>query len=211
MCVIVPSVDKPERTDYNIKRNCVGGGDLYHHMTIAGIERDLPICKVTENLYIGAFVIFGDVELTTACAAALLERAPEYDYLLTAEAKGIPLIHEMARLSGDEKYMLARKGPKLYMRDILDVAVRSITTAKEQHLYLDGNDAALMKGKRILIVDDVISTGESLHALEKLVEAAGGTVCGKMAILAEGDAQHRDDLIYLEDLPLFNADGTVKS
>ena len=184
---------------------------MYHHMTIAGIERDLPICKVTENLYIGAFVIFGDVELTTACAAALLERAPEYDYLLTAEAKGIPLIHEMARLSGDEKYMLARKGPKLYMRDILDVAVRSITTAKEQHLYLDGNDAALMKGKRILIVDDVISTGESLHALEKLVEAAGGTVCGKMAILAEGDAQHRDDLIYLEDLPLFNADGTVKS
>ncbi len=184
---------------------------MYHHMTIAGIERDLPICKVTEDLYIGAFVIFGDVELTTACAAALLERAPEYDYLLTAEAKGIPLIHEMARLGGDGKYMLARKGPKLYMRDILDVAVRSITTAKEQHLYLDGNDAALMKGKRILIVDDVISTGESLHALEKLVEAAGGTVCGKMAILAEGDAQHRDDLIYLEDLPLFNADGSVKA
>ena len=189
----------------------MGGGDLYHHMTIAGIERDLPICKVTDDLYIGAFVIFGDVELTTACASALLKRAPEYDYLLTAEAKGIPLIHEMARLSGDEKYMLARKGPKLYMRDILDVAVRSITTAKEQHLYLDGNDAALMKGKRILIVDDVISTGESLHALEKLVEAAGGIVCGKMAILAEGDAQQRDDLIYLEDLPLFNADGTVKA
>lgn len=183
---------------------------MYHRMTIAGVERDLPICKVTDDLYIGAFVIFGDVELTGACAAALLERAPEYDYLLTAEAKGIPLIHEMARQSGRNKYMLARKGPKLYMRDILDVAVRSITTAKEQHLYLDGNDAALMKGKRILIVDDVISTGESLHALEKLVEAAGGIVCGRMAILAEGDAQHREDLIYLEDLPLFNADGTVK-
>jgi len=182
---------------------------MYHRMTIAGVERDLPICRVTDDLYIGAFVIFGDVELTTACAQALLERAPEYDYLLTAEAKGIPLIHEMARLSGQNKYMLARKGPKLYMRDILEVTVHSITTAKEQHLYLDGNDAALMKGKRILIIDDVISTGESLHALEKLAEAAGAQVCGKMAILAEGDAQSRDDIIYLEKLPLFHPDGTV--
>jgi len=183
---------------------------MYHRMTIAGVERDLPICKVTDDLYIGAFVIFGDVELTTACAQALLERAPEYDYLITAEAKGIPLIHEMARLSGQNKYMLARKGPKLYMRDILDVSVNSITTAKEQHLYLDGNDAELIKGKKVLIIDDVISTGESLRALEKLVEAAGGTVCGRMAILAEGDAQDREDLIYLEKLPLFNADGSIK-
>ena len=183
---------------------------MYYRMTIAGVERDLPICRVTDDLYIGAFVIFGDVELTERSAAALLEKAPEYDYLITAEAKGIPLIHEMARQSGQNKYMLARKGAKLYMRDILDVAVHSITTAKEQHLYLDGNDAALMKGKRILIIDDVISTGESLHALEQLVEAAGGIVCGKMAILAEGDAQVREDLIYLEKLPLFNADGSVK-
>ena len=183
---------------------------MYYRMTIAGVERDLPLCRVTDDLYIGAFVIFGDVELTAACAGALLEKAPEYDYLLTAEAKGIPLIHEMARQSGQNKYMLARKGPKLYMRDILDVAVRSITTEKEQHLYLDGNDAVLMKGKRILVIDDVISTGESLRALEQLVEAAGGIVCGRMAILAEGDAQEREDLIYLEKLPLFNADGSVK-
>ena len=183
---------------------------MYHRMTIAGVERDLPICKVNDDLYIGAFVIFGDVELTERSAAALLEKAPEYDYLITAEAKGIPLVYEMARQSGRNKYMLARKGPKLYMRDILDVAVHSITTAKEQHLYLDGNDAALMKGKRILIIDDVISTGESLMALEKLVEAAGGIVCGRMAILAEGDAQSRDDIIYLEKLPLFNADGSIK-
>ncbi len=182
---------------------------MYHRMTIAGVERDLPICKVTDDLYIGAFVIFGDVELTEKSAAALLEKAPEYDYLITAEAKGIPLIHEMARQSGQNKYILARKGPKLYMRDILDVKVNSITTAKEQHLYLDGYDAALMKGKRILVIDDVISTGESLTALEKLVEAAGGIVCGRMAILAEGDAQERDDIIYLEKLPLFHADGTV--
>ena len=184
---------------------------MYYRMTVAGVQRDLPICKVTDDLYIAAFVVFGDVELTEHCAAALLEKAPEYDYLITAEAKGIPLIHEMARQSGQNKYMLARKGAKLYMQDILDVAVRSITTAKEQHLYLDGSDAALMKGKRVLIIDDVISTGESLLALEKLVEAAGGIVCGKMAVLAEGDAQERDDIIYLEKLPLFDADGTVKA
>ncbi len=184
---------------------------MYHTMTIAGLQRDLPICRVSDELYIGAFVIFGDVELTCACAKALLDRAPEYDYMITAEAKGITLIHEMARQSGQNKYFLARKGPKLYMRDILDVAVHSITTAKEQHLYLDGADAAMMKGKKILVVDDVISTGESLTAIEKLVEAAGGIVAGRMAILAEGDAQNRDDIIYLEKLPVFNADGTVKA
>ena len=183
---------------------------MYHTMTIAGLERNLPICKVTDDLYIGAFVIFGDVELTVACAKALLERAPEYDYMLTAEAKGIPLSHEMARQSGHNKYFLARKGAKLYMRKILDVAVHSITTAKEQHLYLDGDDAAMMKGKRILVVDDVISTGESLTAIEKLVEAAGGIVAGRMAILAEGEAQDRQDIVYLEKLPVFHADGSIK-
>ncbi len=183
---------------------------MVYNMTIAGVNRDLPLCKVTDDLYIGAFVIFGDVEMTVAAAGALLERAPEYDYMITAESKGIPLIHEMARQSGQNKYILARKAPKLYMRDMFEVTVNSITTAKEQRLYLDGEDAALMKGKKILIVDDVISTGESLKALERLVEAAGGTVCGRMAILAEGDAQNREDLIYLEKLPVFNADGTVK-
>ena len=183
---------------------------MYHRMTIAGVTRDLPICPVTNDLYIAGFVIFGDPELTVACAEELLKRAPEYDYIITAEAKGIPLAHEMARQAGNPKYILARKGPKLYMRDILDVSVRSITTAKEQHLYLDGADAELMKGKKILIVDDVISTGESLSALEALVERTGGIICGRMAILAEGDAQDREDLIYLEKLPLFNPDGTIK-
>ena len=182
---------------------------MFYRMKIAGLERDLPICPVTENLSIAGFVIFGDPELTVACARDLLAKAPKYDYIITAEAKGIPLAHEMARQAGDSKYILARKGPKLYMRDIMEVSVRSITTAKEQNLYLDGADAALMKGKKILIVDDVISTGESLLALEALVEKAGGVVCGRMAILAEGDAQDREDLVYLEKLPLFHPDGTV--
>ena len=183
---------------------------MYYHMRVAGLERDLPICPVTDSLYIAGFVIFGDPELTEACARDLLAKAPAYDYIITAEAKGIPLAHEMARQAGDKKYILARKGPKLYMRDIFSVSVKSITTAKEQHLYLDGADAALMKGKRILVVDDVISTGESLSALEALVEKAGGEICGRMAILAEGDAQDRSDIIYLEKLPLFNPDGTIK-
>ena len=182
---------------------------MYYHMNIAGLERDLPICPVNDSLSIAGFVIFGDQELTVACARELLKRAPEYDYIITAEAKGSPLAHEMARQAGDKKYILARKAPKLYMRDIVGVSVHSITTAKEQHLYLDTADAALMAGKRILIVDDVISTGESLSALEALVEKAGGIICGRMAILAEGDAQERKDLIYLEKLPLFHPDGTV--
>lgn len=182
---------------------------MEYRMTIAGLERDLPICPVNENLSIAGFVIFGDPELTVACARDLLARAPEYDYIITAEAKGIPLAHEMARQAGDAKYILARKGPKLYMRDLFSVTVNSITTAKEQRLYLDGADAALMKGKKILVVDDVISTGESLAALEALVTQAGGIICGRMAILAEGDAQTREDLIYLEKLPLFHPDGTV--
>jgi len=178
-------------------------------MNIAGCERELPLCRLNDDLMIGAFVIFGDCELTTACADALLKKAPEYDYLITAEAKGIPLVHEMARLAGDKKYFLARKGKKLYMTGVFEVEVDSITTEKKQKLYLDTADAELMKGKKILIVDDVISTGESLRAIEKLVEAAGGIICGKMTILAEGDAQERDDLIYLEKLPLFNSKGEV--
>ena len=182
---------------------------LTHAMTIAGVDRHLPICRVNDELYIGAFVIFGDCELTTACAKALLEKAPEYDYIITAESKGIPLAQEMARLNRDPKWMLARKGVKLYMQDVLCVEVKSITTTAVQKLYLDGNDAAMMRGKRVLIVDDVISTGESLHALEELVKAAGGNIVGKMTILAEGEAQEREDIIYLEKLPLFNAKGEI--
>ena len=182
---------------------------MFYRMNVAGLERDLPICKVTDSLYIAGFVVFGDQELTVACARELLKRAPEYDYIITAEAKGIPLAHEMARQTNASRYFLARKVPKLYMTGVFESTVKSITTAKEQTLYLDIADAEMMKGKRILIVDDVISTGESLAALENLVEKAGGIICGRMAILAEGDALKRDDLIYLEELPLFNPDGTI--
>ena len=183
---------------------------MYYRMNGAGLDRDLPVCKVTDDLYIAGFVIFGDPELTVACARELLKRVPvEYDYMITAEAKGIPLIHEMARQSGAKKYFIARKVPKLYMTGVFSATVQSITTAKEQTLYLDIADADLMRGKRILIVDDVISTGGSLQAVEALVEKAGGNIVGRMAILAEGDAQNREDLVYLEKLPLFHPDGSI--
>ena len=183
---------------------------MTYPMYVAGLKRDLPLCKVNDNLYIGAFVIFGDVELTIACARELLKKAPEYDVLITAESKGIPLGYEMARQAGTNRYLLARKAPKLYMKNVFTVKVNSITTDHEQVLCLDGDDAEYMKGKRVLIVDDVISTGESLRAIEELVKQAGGNIVGKMAILAEGDATERDDIIYLEKLPLFNPDGSVK-
>ena len=182
---------------------------MYYKMKIAGLDRELPLCPISDELMIGAFVIFGDPELTTACAHELLDKAPEYDYMISAEAKGIPLVHEMARLAGNQKYFLARKTPKLYMTGVFEAELHSITTAKDQKLYLDTADAELMKGKRILIVDDVISTGESLAAIEHLVAKAGGEVVGKMTVLAEGDAQDRADIIYLEKLPLFDKNGNV--
>ena len=183
---------------------------MTYEMDIAGLKRELPLCKVTDDLYIGAFVMFGDVELTVHCAAELLKRAPEYDYIIAPEAKAIPLLYEMARQSGAEKYFLARKVPKAYMTGVFEVSVKSITTMSVQRLIIDTADAELIKGKRMLIVDDVISTGESLRAMEKLVTAAGGIIVGRMAVLAEGDAADRDDIITLAPLPVFNPDGTVK-
>ena len=180
---------------------------MVYKLNVAGLTRDLPLCPIGENLNIAAFVLFGDVELTECCAKALYEKAPEHDVMITAESKGIPLIHAMCRESGKNRYVLARKSVKLYMKDVVKCEVQSITTTARQTLYIDGADAEYMKGKRVLIVDDVISTGESLHSLEKLVELSGGEIVGRMAILAEGDATERPDLIYLEKLPLFDAEG----
>ena len=182
----------------------------FYPMTIAGLERRLPLCPISDGLYIGAFVIFGDPELTTACAAELNRRCPEHDVLITAESKGIPLVYEMARQHGENRYLIARKAAKLYMKNVFSTEVTSITTENRQMLCIDQDDADFMRGKRVLIVDDVISTGESLKAVEKLVKQAGGNVVGKMAILAEGAAQDRPDILYLEKLPLFNPDGTIK-
>ena len=180
---------------------------MVYRINVAGVERDLPLCPINDKLYIGAFILFGDVELTEKSAEALYKLAPEHDVMITAESKGIPLIHAMTRISGKNRYVLARKSVKLYMRDVVACETKSITTGSKQTLYIDGDDSAYLRGKRVLIVDDVISTGGSLLSLENLVKQAGGKVVGKMAILAEGDATLRDDIIYLEKLPLFDADG----
>ncbi len=183
---------------------------MTYPMNIAGLHRDLPLCPVSDDLYIGAFVMFSDVELTIHAAKELLKRAPEFDYIIAPEAKAIPLAYEMSRQSGIP-YLLARKKAKAYMSGIFEVHVHSITTAGTQTLIIDTADAERMKGKRILIVDDVISTGESLRAMEELVKKAEGIIVGKMAVLAEGDAAERKDITVLAPLPLFNADGTVKA
>ena len=154
--------------------------------------------------------MFGDVELTVHAAAELLKKAPEYDYLIAPEAKAIPLIYEMARQRGGERYFVARKGAKAYMQGVFETEVRSITTMHIQKLVLDTEDAKLIKGKRMIIVDDVISTGESLSAMEELVRRCGGKTVAKMAVLAEGEAQNREDITYLQKLPLFNSDGSLK-
>ena len=177
----------------------------YYEMNIAGLDRKLKKCPVSDKLDIAAFIMFSDVEVTVKSAELLLAKAPEFDVLLTAESKGIPLAYEMARQSG-KTYVVARKSVKLYMQDVVSVNVNSITTKNEQVLHLDGEKAGVLKNKRVLVVDDVISTGESLKALEYLVEKAGGTVAGRAAVLAEGEAADRTDIIYLEKLPLFFKD-----
>ncbi len=174
----------------------------FYHMTIAGLERDLPICPINDNLSIAGFVMFGDVEITEACARELLKKCPEHDVILTAESKGIPIAYEMAR-QGCGKYVVARKGVKAYMTNPVSVEVKSITTFKVQTLILSEEDAEELRGKRVLIVDDVISTGESLEALEALLAKCDSKAVAKAAVLAEGDAKDRDDIIYLEPLPLF--------
>ncbi len=180
---------------------------MTYTMNVAGVTRRLPLCPLSDTLQIAAFVIFGDVELTCACAKALLEKAPQFDYMVAPEAKAIPLAHEMARQSGRNEYFLVRKKKKAYMNGVFEAVDRSITTEGEQMLYMDGADAAKLKGKRVLILDDVISTGGSIAAVENLVEQAGGQVVARMAILAEGDAAKRDDILFLEPLPLFDGQG----
>ena len=178
-----------------------------YQMTVAGVTRDLPLCPLNDDAMIAAFVIFGDVELTCACAAALVDKLPDFDYMVAPEAKAIPLVHEMARQSGRNEYILVRKGHKLYMKNVLETTDRSITTVGDQKLYMDGDDAAKIKGKRVVILDDVISTGGSIKAVGNLVEQAGGIVVARMAVLAEGAAADNPDYVVLGKLPLFDGEG----
>ena len=173
-----------------------------YKMKIAGLERELEMFPVNEKLDIAAFIMFGDVEITEKAASELLKICPKHDVVVTAEAKGIPLCYEMAR-QGCRNYVVARKSVKVYMRNPIGVSVNSITTENEQKLYLGDSDAEFLRGKKVLIVDDVISTGQSLMALEVLVEQTGARIVGKAAVLAEGDAKDRDDIYFLDELPLF--------
>ncbi len=173
-----------------------------YKMKIAGLERELPLCPVSDTLDIGAFIIFGDVELTIAAAKEIIAKCPDFDYIVTPEAKSIPLAYEISRQSG-KKYFVIRKKPKVYMTNPVTVEVKSITTASVQTLILDGSDGEEIRGKKVLVIDDVISTGESLAAVEKLLEKFDVNIVGKAAVLAEGDAADRDDIIFLEKLPLF--------
>ena len=169
---------------------------------VAGLTRELPICKVNDHMDIAAFIMFGDVELTVACARDLLAKCPDFDIILTAEAKGIPLAYEMARQSG-KPWLTARKGVKLYMSEPVVIEDESITTAGKQKLVIDRKELDEMNGKRVLVVDDVISTGGSLKALDALAEQTHCEIVGQAAVLAEGDAAKRQDIIFLEPLPLF--------
>lgn len=180
---------------------------MTYELKVAGLTRQLKLSSISDDLMIAGFVVFGDVELTVACARELLKVMPEYDYIIAPEAKAIPLVHEVARQNGRNEYLLARKAAKAYMDGVFSVKYESITTKGTQELFMDAGDARKMQGKRVVILDDVISTGESLAAMEKLVEEAGGNIVGRMAVLAEGDAAKRDDIIFLEKLPLFNSKG----
>ncbi len=181
----------------------------HYHLEIAGLERDLPFVPIGEDMAYASFVIISDVQLVSACAPLLAEKIRDCDVIVTAEAKGIALAYETSKLLNLKRFVVARKSVKSYMKDPVSVPVRSITTFDEQRLYLDSGDASYLNNKNVCLLDDVVSTGESLKALEELASKAGGKVVQRACILAEGDAAGRDDLIFLQKLPLFkkNAQG----
>jgi adenine phosphoribosyltransferase len=183
----------------------------YYELHVAGLIRRLPIIALTEKLSIASFVILGDCELITMSAPLIAKKLPPVDYLLTAEAKGIPLVNEVCRLLKLPQYIVARKSIKPYMENPIIDEVVSITTQQKQCLVMNGTDASTISGKRVAILDDVISTGESINGLERLAIKAGAEVVARAAILAEGDAAQREDILYLEKLPLFDKSISGKS
>ena len=174
-----------------------------YSIEVAGVKRTLPFVDINDELAFASFVVISDSELISVVAPIIANRIQDCEVIVTAEAKGIALAHEISRLLGLKKFVVARKSMKSYMRDTIKTSVKSITTTNTQDLFLDGEDIQTIKGKRVCLLDDVVSTGDSLLALETLVNKAGAIVTYKACILAEGDAADRDDLIFLQKLPLF--------
>ena len=181
-------------------------------LKVAGLERQLPYVDINDEIAFASFVVISDTELVSAAGKQLAEKIGECDVIVTAEAKGIALSYEISRQLGHKGFVVARKSEKSYMRDILETSVKSITTVSQQHLYLDGSDIEKIRGRNVCLIDDVVSTGESLAALENLVNKAGAKVVARACILAEGNAADRDDIIFLEKLPLFRklSDGSYE-
>ena len=174
-----------------------------YHLKVCGLTRELPYIPIDEHMAYASFVVLGDTELVVKAAKELAAMVKDADIVLTAEAKGIALAHEITRNLGRKEFIVARKSVKSYMQDPIEEVLHSITTNGEQRLYLDQCDVEKVRGKRVCLVDDVISTGESLQAMENLLHHVGAEVAYRLAILAEGKAADRKDITFLERLPLF--------
>ena len=176
----------------------------FHKVDLQGFEAYLPILPLPSGIKIAFFNLHGDSAMTEHCGKKLAELVKDCDVLITAESKGLQLTHCTARELGQRYYAVARKSKKLYMQDGIEVNIESsITTGAEQKLYLSKHDVDLIKGKKVGIVDDVVSTGASLQGLEALVLKAGGIIHKKAFVLAEADAKDRTDVIYLATIPIF--------
>jgi adenine phosphoribosyltransferase len=170
-------------------------------VTIAGVKRELPVVQVGPGVAVALLNLLGDTELVEAAAQALAEKLPaEVETLITPEVKAVPLAHALSRLTG-KPYVVARKTEKPYMINPVTRTVISITTGKPQLLVLDGTDVPLVKGKKVAIVDDVVSTGSTLKGLRELIEDVGGQMSAVLAVFTEGTP--RDDVVALGHLPLF--------
>ena len=176
---------------------------IFLPVDIKGYLAQLPILPLPSGINIAFFNLHGNSEMTEHCGKELAKLVADCDVLITAESKGLQLTHVMARELGHKLYAVARKSKKLYMQDGYEVEIKSsITTGQVQKMYISRHDAELIKGKKVGIIDDVVSTGASLEGLEALVNVCGGIIHKKAFVLAEGDAARRDDIVYLAEIPL---------